>query len=81
MAVSRQYWRLHRVGNGLKSTAKRVLNDSALVATSRPITSERCGNYDFAINNFIPTSGENKGKKLRRTKTRDHRIRISHVTP
>jgi hypothetical protein len=36
------------------------------------------GNYDLAINNYVPTSGENKGKKLRRTKTQDHRLRLAN---
>jgi hypothetical protein len=35
------------------------------------------GNYDIAINNYIPTCGENKGKKLRRTKTQDYRLRLT----
>ncbi len=62
-------------GQWSKSTAKRVLKRLCL---GRYITShyvpKQMGNYDIAINNYIPTSGENKGKKLRRTKTRDYRI-------
>ena len=61
-----------------KSTAKRVLRPLCLARyiTSRHIP-KRMGNYDIAINNYIPTCGENKGKKLRRTKTRDYRIRLA----
>jgi hypothetical protein len=38
---------------------------------------KQMGNYDIAINNYVPTCGENKGKKLRRTKTRDYRITLA----
>ena len=61
-------------GQWSKSTAKRVLKRLCL---GRYITShyvpKQMGNYDLAINNYVPTCGENKGKKLRRTKTRDYR--------
>ena len=60
-------------GQWSKSTAKRVLKRLCL---GRYITShyvpKQMGNYDIAINNYVPTCGENKGKKLRRTKTRDY---------
>ena len=62
-------------GQWSKSTAKRVLKRLCL---GRYITShyvpKQMGNYDYAINNYVSTCGENKGKKLRRTKTRDYRI-------
>ncbi len=62
-------------GQWSKSTAKRVLKRLCL---GRYVTShyvpKQMGNYDIAINNYVPTCGENKGKKLRRTKTRDYRI-------
>jgi hypothetical protein len=65
-------------GRWSKSTAKRVLKRLCL---GRYVTShyvpKQMGNYDYSINNFIPTTGENKGKKLRRTKTRDYRIRLA----
>ena len=65
-------------GQWSKSTAKRVLKRLCL---GRYVTShyvpKQMGNYDYSINNFIPTTGENKGKKLRRTKTRDYRIRLA----
>ena len=34
------------------------------------------GNYPVFINNYVPSCGENKGKKLRRTKTRDWRSAV-----
>lgn len=34
------------------------------------------GNYPVFINNYVPPCGENKGKKLRRTKTRDWRSAV-----
>ena len=62
-------------GQWSKSTAKRVLKR---LCQGRYITShyvpKQMGNYDIAINNYVPTCGDNKGKKLRRTKTRDYRI-------
>ena len=60
------------------ATAKRILNKLCLgrYITSHHVAKQK-GNYDIAINNFIPTTGENKGKKVRRTKTRDYRIRIT----
>jgi hypothetical protein len=65
-------------GRWSKSTAKRVLKRLCL---GRYVTShyvpKQMGNYDYSINNFIPTTGENKGKKLRRTKTRDYRVRLA----
>jgi len=65
-------------GQWSKSTAKRVLKRLCL---GRYITShhipKQMGNYDIAINNYIPTCGVNKGKKLRRTKTRDYRVRLA----
>jgi hypothetical protein len=64
-------------GQWSKATAVRVLRrlGQGRYITSRHVDKVR-GNYDIAINNFIPTIGENIGKKLRRTKTRDYRIRI-----
>jgi len=65
-------------GQWSKSTAKRVLKR---LCQGRYITShyvpKQMGNYDLAINNYVPTCGENKGKKLRRTKTRDYRVRLA----
>jgi len=65
-------------GQWSKSTAKRVLKR---LGQGRYITShyvpKQMGNYDIAINNYVPTCGENKGKKLRRTKTRDYRVRLA----
>jgi hypothetical protein len=65
-------------GEWSKSTAKRVLKR---LGQGRYITShyvpKEMGNYDIAINNYVPTCGENKGKKLRRTKTRDYRVRLA----
>jgi hypothetical protein len=65
-------------GQWSKSTAKRVLKR---LCQGRYITShyvpKQMGNYDIAINNYVPTCGENKGKKLRRTKTRDYRVRLA----
>ena len=61
------------------ATAKRILKRLCL---GRYITShhvpKQMGNYDLAINNYVPTSGENKGKKLRRTKTQDYRLRLTN---
>jgi hypothetical protein len=64
-------------GQWSKPTAVRVLRrlGQGRYITSRHVDKVR-GNYDIAINNFIPTIGENIGKKLRPTKTRDYRIRI-----
>jgi hypothetical protein len=61
------------------ATAKRVLKRLCLgrYLTSHHVPKEM-GNYDLAINNYVPTSGENKGKKLRRTKTQDHRLRLAN---
>ena len=60
------------------ATAKRILKRLCL---GRYITShhvpKQMGNYDIAINNYVPTCGENKGKKLRRTKTQDYRLRLT----
>lgn len=57
-----------------KSKANRALN--RLVAghyiSSKHVPDVR-GNYDVLINNFVPTVGSMKGKKLRRTKTVDYR--------
>jgi hypothetical protein len=65
-------------GQWSKSTAKRVLKRLCL---GRYVTShyvpKQMGNYDYSINNYVPTCGENKGKKLRRTKTRDYRVRLA----
>src|ERR1019366_3313541 len=69
-------------GQWSKSTAKRVLRRLCL---GRYITShhipKQMGNYDIAINNYVPTCGENKGKKLRRTKTQDYRLRLTSEPP
>jgi hypothetical protein len=61
------------------ATAKRILKRLCLgrYLTSHHVPKEM-GNYDLAINNYVPTSGENKGKKLRRTKTQDHRLRLAN---
>jgi hypothetical protein len=65
-------------GRWSKSTAKRVLKRLCL---GRYVTShyvqKQMGNYDYSINNYVPTCGENKGKKLRRTKTQDYRVRLA----
>jgi hypothetical protein len=60
------------------ATAKRILKRLCLgrYLTSHHVPKEM-GNYDLAINNYVPTSGENKGKKLRRTKTQDYRLRLT----
>jgi len=65
-------------GQWSKPTAVRILRRLRLgrYVTSRHVDKVR-GNYDIAINNFIPTIGENIGKKLRPTKTRDYRIGIA----
>lgn len=65
-------------GQWSKATSVRVLRrlGQGRYITSRHVDKVR-GNYDIAINNFIPTIGENIGKKLRPTKTRDYRIRIT----
>ena len=74
----RTNWRRWSAGNGLNPPPSGCSSGSALVATSRPIMCRsRWATTTIAINNFIPTSGENKGKKLRRTKTRDYRIRLA----
>lgn len=61
------------------ATAKRILKRLCL---GRYITShhvpKQMGNYDLAVNNYVPTSGENKGKKLRHTKTQDYRLRLTN---
>ncbi|MGA2856197.1 MAG: hypothetical protein ABSE40_04975 [Candidatus Sulfotelmatobacter sp.] len=61
------------------ATAKRILKRLCLgrYLTSHHVPKEM-GNYDLAINNYVPTSGENKSKKLRRTKTQDHRLRLAN---
>ncbi len=65
-----------------ESTAQRVLRR---LAQGRYITShyERGaeGNYAIDINNYIPPCGENKGKKLRATKTVFWKEAKSSVTP
>jgi hypothetical protein len=60
------------------ATAKRILKRLCLgrYVTSHHIP-KQMGNYDLAINNYVPTCGENKGKKLRRTKTQDYRLRLT----
>jgi len=65
-------------GQWSKPTAVRILRRLRLgrYITSHHVDKVR-GNYDIAINNFIPTIGENIGKELRHTKTRDYNIRIT----
>ena len=66
-------------GQWSKSTAKRVLRRLCLgrYITSRHIP-KQMGNYDIAINKYIPTIGPNMGKKLRRTKTQDYRLWLTN---
>jgi len=65
-------------GQWSKPTAVRILRRLRLgrYITSHHVDKVR-GNYDIAINNFIPTIGENIGKELRPTRTRDYRIGIA----
>jgi hypothetical protein len=62
-------------GQWSKSKAVRVLRRLCLARyiTSHHVPKQK-GNYDIAVNNYIPTIGKDKGKKIRRTKTRDYRI-------
>ena len=68
-------------GQWSKSTANRILERLAhgKYITSRYIRG-RQGNYDVAINNYEPTTGENKGKRIRRTTTIDYRTVESEIT-
>lgn len=68
-------------GQWSKSTANRVLERLAKgkYITSRYIRG-RQGNYDVAINNYEPTTGENAGKRIRRTATIDYRTVESEIT-